>query len=118
MKVWCEGGDVVIAPGGLRGETRFPLARVDSWDFLYELLGRRFLAFHLGHETHFVTLPRLKPEARKALLEQLESLLKMSPDQQLLDMERDNTHWEKLWEVIKQIGRYLRLFINPRAPLK
>jgi hypothetical protein len=34
----------------------------------------------------------------------------------LLESERDNEHWIKVWEYIKWIGSYLRLFINPMRP--
>lgn len=118
MKVWREQDELVLAPGGLRGESRIVLARLTGWDFLYETLGRRFLAFHLGHETAHVSLPRLSPAAREKLLARLQAETGLAPDTSLLDMERDNTHWEKVWALIKTIGRYLRLFINPRAPLR
>ncbi|MEO6698516.1 MAG: hypothetical protein ABIR53_03090 [Paraperlucidibaca sp.] len=116
MKVSIEHHELVIKPGGLRAETRVPLADVTCWDMLYEVTGRRYLAFHLGDKTAYAQLPRLTPEAREALAAQLSELLGSPPDISLLDSERDNEHWLKVWEYIKWIGRYLRLFINPLRP--
>lgn len=116
MDVRLDGQDLVIRPGGLRGVTRLPLAMITRWDILYETLGRRFLAFHLGDRTAYVQLPRLDPAARQALAETLTGHLGQAPDVSLLDSERDNTHWERVWEFVKWVGRYLRLFINPLRP--
>ena len=118
MQVKVEGDELVLLPGGLRGESRIPLAGIDEWDLFYEILGRRFLAFHTGDRTHHVNLPRLAPTERTALLNELTRLLGRAPSVELLALERDNEHWLKAWEVVKTIGRYLRLFINPRAPLR
>ena len=112
-----EGGDLLIRPGGLRAGVRVPLAHITRWDCLHEALGRRFLAFHLGDRTAYVQLPRLSRDERDALVATLTELVGQAPDVSLLEGERDNTHWLKVWEVIKMIGRYLRLFINPlRSP--
>lgn len=116
MKTRLEGEMLVVQPGGLRGTVRVPLAAITRWDILYEVMGRRFLAFHLGDRTAFVQLPRLDPEARAALAEALTQLTGKVPDVSLLDGERDNEHWVKVWEFLKWIGRYLRLFINPLRP--
>lgn len=116
MQVLRQDDQLVITPGFPRGTVRVPLASVDAWDCLYEVLGRRFLAFHLGDRTAYVNLPRLQPAARDALVAQLTALLGQAPDQVLLENERDNAHWERLWEAIKTVGRYLRLFINPLRP--
>lgn len=118
VTVRVEQGQLELHAGRLRGGLSLPLAQIQSWDFLYEILGRRFLAFHLGSETHFLNLPRLDPVARQALRAELVRLVGQEPDLSLLELERDNEHWAKLWEVVKTVGRYLRLFINPRAPLK
>lgn len=115
MKVWVEAGELVVKPGGLRPELRLELAGIDTWDMLYSALNGRYLAFHLGHETHYVTLPRLDEAAREALLATLTELTGRAPDVSLLEGERDNEHWLKVWEFFKTIGRYLRLFINPMA---
>lgn len=116
MKVTTESGELVLRPGGLRGVTRVPLAAIASWDCLYEVMGRRFLAFHLGDRTAYAQLPRLQPAARDALVAELTALIGREPDVSLLENERDNEHWAKVWELIKMIGRYLRLFINPLRP--
>ncbi|WP_068857834.1 hypothetical protein [Perlucidibaca aquatica] len=116
MKVAIEGLELVVRPGGLRGVTRVPLAEISSWDILYELLGRRYLAFHLGDRTAYAQLPRLAVEARDALVAELTALTGRAPDVSLLESERDNEHWIKVWEYIKWIGSYLRLFINPMRP--
>lgn len=116
MKVAIEGLELVVRPGGLRGVTRVPLAEITSWDILYELLGRRYLAFHLGDRTAYAQLPRLRVEARDALVAELTALTGRAPDVSLLESERDNEHWIKVWEYIKWIGSYLRLFINPMRP--
>lgn len=116
MKVAIEGLELVVRPGGLRGVTRVPLAEITSWDILYELLGRRYLAFHLGDRTAYAQLPRLPVEARDALVAELTALTGRAPDVSLLESERDNEHWIKVWEYIKWIGSYLRLFINPMRP--
>ncbi len=116
VKAWVEAGELVLRPGGLRGVVRVPLAEIASWDCLYEVLGRRFLAFHLGDRTAYAQLPRMLPEARDALVAELTTLIGRGPDVSLLENERDNEHWRKVWEVIKMIGRYLRLFINPLRP--
>jgi hypothetical protein len=116
MKVAIEGLELVVRPGGLRGVTRVPLAEITSWDILYELLGRRYLAFHLGDRTAYAQLPRLSVEARDALVAELTALTGRAPDVSLLESERDNEHWIKVWEYIKWIGSYLRLFINPMRP--
>ncbi len=113
-----EQGELRLYAGRLRGGLSLPLAQIQGWDFLYEILGRRFLAFHVGTQTHFLNLPRLDPEARQALRAELVKLLGQEPDMSLLELERDNEHWVKFWEVVRTVGRYLRLFINPRAPLK
>jgi hypothetical protein len=116
MKVAIEGLELVVKPGGLRGVTRVSLAEITSWDILYELLGRRYLAFHLGDRTAYAQLPRLRVEARDALVAELTALTGRAPDVSLLESERDNEHWIKVWEYIKWIGSYLRLFINPMRP--
>lgn len=116
MKVTLEGLDLVLRPGGLRGVTRVPLAELTCWDFLYEVTGRRFIAFHLGDRTAYAQLPRLSVEARDALVVSLTALTGRAPDVSLLENERDNEHWLKVWEYIKWIGSYLRLFINPMRP--
>ncbi len=116
MKVTIESAELVVRPGGLRGVTRVPLAAIAGWDCLYEVMGRRFLAFHLGDRTAYAQLPRLQPAARDALVAELTALIGREPDVSLLENERDNEHWLKVWEVIKMIGRYLRLFINPLRP--
>lgn len=116
MKVAIEGLELVVRPGGLRGVTQVPLAEISSWDILYELLGRRYLAFHLGDRTAYAQLPRLAVEARDALVAELTALTGRAPDVSLLESERDNEHWIKVWEYIKWIGSYLRLFINPMRP--
>ena len=118
MKLTVEQGELLVEPGGWRGACRVPLADIDAWDLFYEVAGRRFLAFHSRRgETHFVSLPRLAPAERASLREGLSQHLG-PPSAELLELERDNTHWQALWEVVKTIGRYLRLFINPRAPLR
>lgn len=116
MNIRIEHHELVIKPGGLRAETRVPLTEIACWDMLYEVAGRRYLAFHLGDKTAYAQLPRLTPEARDALAAELSELLGSVPDISLLDSERDNEHWLKVWEFIKWIGRYLRLFINPLRP--
>jgi hypothetical protein len=116
MNIRIEHHELVIKPGGLRAETRVPLTEITCWDMLYEVAGRRYLAFHLGDKTAYAQLPRLTPEARDALAAELSELLGSVPDISLLDSERDNEHWLKVWEFIKWIGRYLRLFINPLRP--
>jgi hypothetical protein len=119
MKLHVDNGELVLEPGGWRGSSRIPLAGIDAWDLFYQLAGRRFLAFHdAGGKTYFVNLPRLSPEQRASLREALTGHLGQGPSEELLELERDNSHWAALWEVIKQVGRYLRLFINPRAPLR
>jgi hypothetical protein len=119
MQVMSENGELVIHAGRLRGETRLPMSGIDRWDMLYDLpFGRRYLAFHAGDRTHFVNLPALPPAARTRLLGEITALLGQAPDTELLAMERDNAHWQLAWDFIKRIGRYLRLFINPRAPLR
>lgn len=116
MKVAIEGLDLVIKPGGLRGVTRVPLAAITTWDILYEVLGRRYLAFHLGDRTAYAQLPRLSDLERNALVAELTALTGRTPDVSLLESERDNEHWLKVWEYIKWVGSYLRLFINPMRP--
>lgn len=116
MNVAIEGADLMVKPGGLRGVTRVPLAAVTSWDILYEVLGRRYLAFHLGDRTAYAQLPRLSVAERDALVAELTTLTGRAPDVSLLESERDNEHWLKVWEYIKWIGSYLRLFINPMRP--
>jgi len=116
MNVAIEGADLIVKPGGLRGVTRVPLAAVTSWDILYEVLGRRYLAFHLGDRTAYAQLPRLSVAERDALVAELTALTGRAPDVSLLENERDNEHWIKVWEYIKWIGSYLRLFINPMRP--
>lgn len=116
MQVNVEQGELVLRPGGLRGVTRIPLARLTCWDILYEVAGRRFLAFHLGDSTAYAQLPRLSVAARQALVAELTALTDRAPDVSLLDSERDNEHWLKVWEYLKWIGSYLRLFINPMRP--
>jgi len=119
MKLSVENGELLLEPGGWRGSSRLPLADIDAWDLFYQIAGRRFLAFHTGKgETHFFSLPRLSPAERASLREALTGYLGQGPSEELLDLERDNTHWQAMWEVVKTIGRYLRLFINPRAPLR
>lgn len=118
MKVEVTGQELVLKSGGLRSDTRIPLAEVTRWDMLYEVAGRRYLAFHLGDRTAYAQLPRLQPEQRVELVAELTRYLGHEPDIRLLDDERDNEHWLKVWAVIEMIGRYLRLFINPmRSPL-
>jgi len=116
MKVTIEGSDLMVKPGGLRGVTRVPLAELTCWDFLYEVTGRRFIAFHLGDRTAYAQLPRLSVTERDALVAELTTLTGRAPDVSLLENERDNEHWLKVWEYIKWIGSYLRLFINPMRP--
>lgn len=117
MKVSIEGAELVLKPSGWRAETRIVLSQLTRWDMLYEVLGRRYVAFHLGDRTAYAQLPNLQPEERLALLAQLSVLTGRAPDISLLDGERDNEHWAKVWEMVKAIGRYLRLFINPlRSP--
>jgi hypothetical protein len=116
MKVIVEALELVLRPGGLRGITRVPLAELTSWDILYEVLGRRYLAFHLGDRTAYAQLPRLSVAERDALVAELTALTGRMPDVSLLESERDNEHWLKVWEYIKWIGSYLRLFINPMRP--
>lgn len=116
MKVMIEGSELVLRPGGLRGVTRVPLAALTCWDFLYEVTGRRYLAFHLGDRTAYAQLPRLSVAERDALVAELTALTGRAPDVSLLENERDNEHWLKVWEYIKWIGSYLRLFINPMRP--
>lgn len=116
MDVRREGNDLVLKPGGLRGMTRVPLAEITRWDILYEVAGRRFLAFHLGDRTAYAQLPRLGPEARQSLLENLTALIGQAPDVSLLDGERDNAHWAMVWAYLRWVGSYLRLFINPMRP--
>lgn len=116
MKVAIEGLDLAIKPGGLRGVTRVPLAAITTWDILYEVLGRRYLAFHLGDRTAYAQLPRLSDPERDALVAELTALTGRTPDVSLLESERDNEHWLKVWEYIKWVGSYLRLFINPMRP--
>lgn len=115
-RVTVEGGELVVRPGGLRGTVRVPLAQISRWDCLHEAVGRRFLAFHLGDRTAYAQLPRLDAAAREALVAELTRLTGLPPDVALLENERDNEHWLKVWEVIKMVGRYLRLFINPLRP--
>ena len=116
MKVTIEGLELVLRPGGLRGITRVPLAELTCWDFLYEVTGRRFVAFHLGNRTAYAQLPRLSVSERDALVSELTALTGRAPDVSLLENERDNEHWLKVWEYLKWIGSYLRLFINPMRP--
>ena len=116
MKVSLEHGELVLRPGGLRGITRVPLPELTSWDILYEVLGRRYLAFHLGDRTAYAQLPRLSVAERDALVSELTTLTGRAPDVSLLENERDNEHWLKVWEYLKWIGSYLRLFINPMRP--
>ena len=116
MKVAIEGLDLVIKPGGLRGVTRVPLAAITTWDIWYEGLGRRYLAFHLGDRTAYAQLPRRSDPERDALVAELTALTGRTPDVSLLESERDNEHWLKVWEYIKWVGSYLRLFINPMRP--
>ena len=119
MNLRVENGELVLEPGGWRGSSRVALADIDAWDLFYQLAGRRFLALHTSAGlTHFVNLPRLSPEQRSALRTSLTGLLGRGPSDELLELERDNSHWQAMWEVIKTVGRYLRLFINPRAPLR
>lgn len=118
MKIAIENNELVIEPGGWRPQCRVPVAGIDAWDIFYETLGRRFVALHdKAGLTNYISLPRLTPAERTHCLEQLTVLLGMPPSQELLELEYDNTHWQAFWSVIKKIGRYLRLFINPRAPL-
>ena len=116
MKVMIEGSQLVLRPGGLRGITRVPLVELTCWDFLYEVTGRRFVALHLGDRTAYAQLPRLSVTERDALVAELTTLTGRAPDVSLLENERDNEHWLKVWEYIKWIGSYLRLFINPMRP--
>ena len=116
MDVRREGDELVLKPGGLRGITRVPLPALTRWDFLYEVTGRRFLAFHLGDRTAYAQLPRLGPDARQSLLATLTEITGQAPDVTLLDGERDNAHWHKVREYLQWIGSYLRLFINPMRP--
>ena len=116
MQVRREHEDLVIRPGGLRGETRVALAAITRWDILYEVTGRRFLAFHLGDRTAYAQLPRLGPAAREALRVTLTGLIGQAPDVSLLDGERDNEHWRLVGEYLLWIASYLRLFINPMRP--
>lgn len=116
MQLSVDNQELLIRPGGLRASVRIPLRELDSWDFLYEVLGRRFIAFHLGDRTAYAQLPRLAPAARDAAVAELTRLTGMAPDVTLLENERNNEHWVKVWEFIKWIGRYLRLFINPLRP--
>lgn len=116
MQVSVEQGELVLRPGGLRGVTRIRLAELTCWDFLYEVTGRRFIAFHLGDRTAYAQLPRLRTEARDALVAELTALTGRAPDVSLLEGERDNEHWLRVWAYIKWVGSYLRLFINPMRP--
>lgn len=116
MRVSVARGELVLRPGGLRGVTRVALDRLTCWDILYEVTGRRFLAFHLGDSTAYAQLPRLSVAARAALVAELTALTGRAPDVSLLDSERDNEHWLKVWAYIKWMGSYLRLFINPMRP--
>ncbi|MDP1540247.1 MAG: hypothetical protein Q8K94_04240 [Moraxellaceae bacterium] len=116
MKVSIAEQQLVISPGLPRATVRIPLADIKTWDCLYEVVGRRFLAFHLGDRTAYAQLPRMSPQARLDLMSELERLLQQPADVSLLDSERDNEHWLRVWEVIKTIGRYLRLFVNPLRP--
>lgn len=116
MNIDIDSTDLVISPGGLRATTRVPRDAITRWDMLYEVTGRRYLAFHLGDKTAYAQLPRLTPEAREAVAARLMALLGSPPDISLLDSERDNEHWLKAWEFVKWVGRYLRLFINPLRP--
>lgn len=116
MKVSISAQQLIISPGFPRATVRIPVADIQTWDCLYEVVGRRFLAFHLGDRTAFAQLPRLSPQARLDLMSELEQLLQQPADYSLLDNERDNEHWLRVWEAIKTIGRYLRLFVNPLRP--
>jgi len=116
MKVSIAEQQLVISPGFPRSTVRIPVAEIRTWDCLYEVVGRRFLAFHLGDRTAFAQLPRLSPQARLNLMNEVEQLLQQPADVNLLDSERDNEHWLRVWEGVKTIGRYLRLFINPLRP--
>lgn len=116
MKVSISAQQLIISPGFPRSTVRIPVAEIQTWDCLYEVVGRRFLAFHLGDRTAFAQLPRLSPQARLDLMSELEQLLQQPADYSLLDSERDNEHWLRVWEAIKTIGRYLRLFVNPLRP--
>lgn len=116
MKVSIAAQQLVISPGFPRSTVRIPVADIKTWDCLYEVVGRRFLAFHLGDRTAFAQLPRLSPQARLDLISELEQLLQQPADYSLLDSERDNEHWVRVWEAVKTIGRYLRLFVNPLRP--
>lgn len=116
MKVSISAQQLIISPGFPRSTVRIPVAEIKTWDCLYEVVGRRFLAFHLGDRTAFAQLPRLSPQARLDLMSELEQLLQQPADYSLLDSERDNEHWLRVWEAIKTIGRYLRLFVNPLRP--
>lgn len=116
LQLRVENDRLLLIPGFPRARVAVPLHRIDSWDLLYEGVGRRFIAFHLGDCTAYAQLPRLSPAARTALAEALAEIIGQPADLRLLDDERDNTHWLWLWESIKTIGRYLRLFINPLRP--
>lgn len=117
VKIYREGQDLCVKPSALRPLTRVPLTELTRWDCLYELMGARYLAFHLGDRTDYAQLPRLSPDKRDAMLAELTAQIGFGPDKALLENERSTEHWEKVWEVIKMIGRYLRLFINPmRSP--
>ncbi|MDZ4299052.1 MAG: hypothetical protein U0998_03990 [Moraxellaceae bacterium] len=116
MKVSIAEQQLVISPGFPRATLRIPVTDIKTWDCLYEVVGRRFLAFHLGDRTAYAQLPRMSPQARLDLMSELERLLQQPADVSLLDSERDNEHWLRVWEVIKTIGRYLRLFVNPLRP--
>jgi hypothetical protein len=116
MKVAIAEQYLVISPGFPRSTVRIPVAQIKTWDCLYEVVGRRFIAFHLGDRTAFAQLPRLSPQARQDLITEIENLLQIPADVSLLDSERDNEHWLRVWEAIKTIGRYLRLFVNPLRP--
>lgn len=116
LRLRVEQDRLVLMPGFPRASVSVPLAHIDSWDYLYEVVGRRFVAFHLGDCTAYVQLPRLSPDAREALAGQLTTIIGQPADLRLLDDERDNSHWILVWEGIKTVGRYLRLFVNPLRP--
>lgn len=117
MKIDVQNRTLLIKPSALRPTTQVPLERLTRWDCLYEIAGARYVAFHLGDCTDYAQLPRLSVAQRDAMMAELTQRIGFGPDITLLENERSQEHWLKVWEVIKTIGRYLRLFINPmRSP--